>query len=118
MLILQDVGATFGPTKVEHEEWAAMPIWADEGRCVVSLRQMPYHGGNFTPIQISEGGRALLADKLTQLSESQLRAMFESARFPDPSTGETPGDITAWVRTFQEKVRQIAQRPPCPSLAD
>jgi hypothetical protein len=88
------------------------------GRCVVSLRQMPYHGGNFTPIQISEGGRAMLAGRLTQLSESQLRAMFESARFPDPATGEAPGDITAWVRTFQEKVRQIAQRPPCPSLAN
>ena len=29
-----------------------------------------------------------------------------------------PGDVTAWVRTFQEKVRQIAQRPPCPSLAN
>ena len=31
---------------------------------------------------------------------------------------EAPGDITAWVRTFQEKVRQIADRPPCPSLAN
>jgi hypothetical protein len=60
----------------------------------------------------------MLAARLTQLSESQLRAMFESARFPDPATGKTPGDITAWVRTFQEKVRQIAQRSPCPSLAD
>ena len=91
-----------------------MPIWADEGRCVVSLEQMPYRGGDFTPIQISEGGRALLAGKLTQLSESQLRAMFESARFPDPATGEATGDVTAWVRTFQDKVRQIAQRPPLP----
>ena len=118
VLILQDVGATFGPTKVEHEQWAAMPIWADEARCVVSLQQMPYHGGNFTPIQISEAGRALLAGRITQLSESQLRAMFESSRFPDPATGDAPGDITAWVRTFQEKVRQIARRQPCPSLAN
>lgn len=118
VFILQDVGATFGPTKVEHEQWAAMPIWADEGRCVVSLRQMPYHGGNFTPIQISEGGRALLASKLSQLSEAQIRTLFESARFPDPATGQAPGDVTAWVRTFQEKVRQIAERPGCPSLAN
>ena len=68
--MLQDVGATFGPTKVEHDEWAAVPIWADEGRCVVSLENLPYTGGRFTPIQISEGGRPqLVAGKLTQLSE-------------------------------------------------
>lgn len=115
VLILQDVGATFGPTKVEHEDWAATRIWADEPRCVVSLRQMPYKGGNFAPIQISEEGRKLLASKLTQLSEAQIRTIFESARFPDPATGKTPGDVTAWVRTFQEKVRQIADRPACPS---
>ena len=118
LLMLQDVGATFGPTKVEHDEWAAIPIWADEARCVVSLENLPYRGGRFTPIQISEGGRALIAGKLTQLSEEQIRALFQSARFPDPASGAVNGDVTLWVKTFRDKVRQIAERPACPSLPD
>jgi len=116
LLMLQDVGATFGPTKVQHAEWAAMPIWADAGTCVVSFEKLPYHGGNFTPIQISEGGRALIADRLRQLSEAQIRTLFQSARFPDPATGVENGDVTMWVRAFQDKVRQIADRPACPPL--
>jgi hypothetical protein len=117
LLILQDVGATFGPTKVQHDAWAATPVWADPDTCVVSLENLPYRGGNFTPIQISEGGRALLAGKLTQLSETQMRALFQAARFPDAESGGVTGDVAAWVKTFQDKVRQIADRPACPSLS-
>ena len=29
LLMLQDLGATFGPTKVNFERWAASPIWKD-----------------------------------------------------------------------------------------
>jgi hypothetical protein len=116
-LVLQDLGATFGPGKVKHEAWAPTPIWTDKARCVVSLETMPYRGGHFTPIQISEEGRKLLAGKLTQFSEAQIRALFEAARFPDPETGDV-GDVTAWVRTFQDKVRQIADRAECPALLD
>jgi hypothetical protein len=115
LLMVQDVGATFGPTKVRHEKWAATPIWADAAGCVVSLEKLPYKGGHFSPIQISEEGRLLIARRLSQLTESQIRTMFEAARFPDPETGE-PGDVSAWVRTFQDKVRQIAERPACPPL--
>ena len=115
LLMVQDVGATFGPTKVRHEKWAATPIWADAAGCIVSLENLPYKGGHFSPIQISEEGRRLVAGRLSQLTESQIRTLFETARFPDPETGE-PGDVSAWVRTFQDKVRQIAERPACPPL--
>ena len=118
LLMLQDVGATFGPTKVQHDNWAASPIWADKDKCTISLQHLPYRGGNFTPIQLSEDGRALLAGKLTQLSEAQIRALFESARFPDPATGAVPGDVTAWVDTFRDRVRKIADRPACPPLPE
>ena len=117
LLMVQDVGATFGPTKVRYEEWAATPIWADTAGCIVSLDDMPYKGGHFQPTQILEDGRRLLADRLSQLSESQIRTLFETARFPDPSTGEA-GDVSGWVRVFQDKVRQIAARPACPRLID
>ena len=111
LLMLQDLGATFGPTKVNYEAWTAMPIWEDEAACLVSMRSMPYEGILFPPTRVSEAGRALLADKLTQLSVDQIRALFTGARFPDPATGIEPAaDVTPWVRTFQAKVQQIADR--------
>ena len=115
LLIMQDVGATFGPTKVVYESWADFPIWSDPATCTVSLRSMPYYGGNFETVRISDGGRRLLGDRLQQLSDQQIRALFESARFPDPARGVAPGDVTLWVAAFRKKVRDIVDRPACPS---
>ena len=111
LLVLQDLGATFGPTKVDYEAWTARSIWEDERSCLVSMRSMPYEGILFAPTVISEAGRALLADRLTQLTTDQIRALFAAARFPDPATGAEPAaDFTPWIRTFEAKVRQIADR--------
>jgi hypothetical protein len=116
LLILQDVGATFGPTKVKYEAWARLPVWKDSVNCVVSMETLPYHGILFPPIQISEGGRALLASRLKKLSEAQIHAIFQGARFPDPLTEKVPArDLTPWVRAFQKKVREIADHTACPS---
>jgi hypothetical protein len=116
LLILQDVGATFGPTKVKYEAWAALPVWKDAVNCVVSMETLPYNGILFPPIQISEGGRAVLAARLKKLSDAQIQAIFQGARFPDPITAEVPArDLTPWVRAFQAKVTEIAERSPCPS---
>jgi hypothetical protein len=115
---MQDLGATFGPTKVRWARWSQSPIWSDAARCTVSLEAMPFKGGHFTPVQISEGGRAWLAGRLTQLSHAQIQALFQSAGFPDPASWRATGDVSLWVKTFQDKVREIADRPPCPSLPD
>jgi hypothetical protein len=118
LLILQDMGATFGPTKVNYDAWSALPIWKDAAGCVVSMETLPYEGVLFPPVQISEGGRALLAARLKKMSEAQIHALFRGARFPDPVSGNAPAhDLTPWVRAFQKKVREIADRPPCPSLS-
>ena len=117
LLMIQDLGATFGPTKVQYDKWAATPIWTDRATCRVSLEHLPFQGGTFVPVQIVEAGRALLAGKLTQLTETKLRTIFESARFPDPVSGDVPGDVTSWVKTFQEKVRQIAEGSACPTVS-
>ena len=69
LLILQDLGSTFGPAKVRHARWTQTPVWADAGQCTVSMDAMPFHGGNFRPVQISEAGRAWLAGRLRQFSE-------------------------------------------------
>jgi hypothetical protein len=111
LIMLQDLGATFGPAKINHEAWTARPIWEDERTCLVHMKSMPYAGILFPPTVISEAGRELLADRLTQLSEPQIRALFTAARFPDPVTDAEPAaDLTPWVRTFQAKVKQIAER--------
>ena len=115
VLMLHDVGATFGPRKAWYHSWATTPIWRDDA-CLVSMDTMPHGGVTFRPVHISEGGRQLLAAKLRRLTDAQIAALFTAARFPDPLTGEQPaGDLAPWVRTFQEKVRAVADRPACPS---
>lgn len=113
LLMIQDVGATFGPGKVEEANWAATPIWADVAGCVVRL---PHIDGTFDSIRISEAGRVLIASRLRQLSEAQITTIFDTAGFPDPATGEVNGNVTPWVKTFRDKVRQIDNRPVCPAL--
>jgi hypothetical protein len=108
LLVIQDAGATFGPGKVVHKAWTETPIWTEPTGCLTGLETMPYEGGRFEPITITEEGRALIAGKLQQLSEAQIRSLFVGARFPD--AGDVDGDVTPWVRTFQEKVQQIASR--------
>jgi hypothetical protein len=118
ILMLHDVGATFGPSKVNHARWSLVPIWADPAQCVVSMDMLPFGADLFPPVQISEQGRTLLAERLQALSRGQIEALFRGARFPDPETGESPAsDLTPWVRTFEQKVREIAHRAPCPSAS-
>lgn len=109
-LLMQDLGATFGPTKVELEPWASTPIWKDGAGCVIGMEDMPYRGGYFTSMHISDEGRALLASRLTQLSDAQITALFTGARFKD---------VPEWVSIFKQKVRAIADRrcPPIESTA-
>ena len=106
LVMLQDLGATFGPRKVDLDAWSSTPVWADADQCRVSMKRLPHGGGTFGDAQISEGGRRLLADRLTRLSASAIETLFVEARFP--------GDLGRWVRTFQRKVDEIAARPPCP----
>jgi hypothetical protein len=114
--IMQDLGATFGPNKVNLDRWAATPIWADAKRCTVSMKPFPYNGGTFPDHQISEAGRALIARQLAALADGQIAALFTSARFPEFHRGAGRGaDVSAWVDVFRDKVRQIAGAGPCPS---
>jgi hypothetical protein len=106
LAIIQDAGSGFGPKKVDVEQWTAIPVWADEASCTVSMKRMPYRGGTFPDVQISEAGRKLLGDRLKQLTPAQIEALFKAANLDD---------IPRWVSAFQNRVRQISDRPPCPS---
>jgi hypothetical protein len=104
--MIHDLGATFGPNKVNLAAWAAAPIWSDVSRCTVTMRQFPYQGGTFTDKQISEAGRRLLVRELDTISETETREWFESARFREAG---------AWTAAFREKARQIRAAGPCPT---
>ena len=110
LLMLQDLGATFGPSKTNLERWAAAPIWEDEATCTAGMTSLPYQGASFHPIQISEGGRARLAAGLRQLTTEQIENLFEYAGFP--RAGDGPD---TWASVLKRKIRAIVERPPCPS---
>jgi hypothetical protein len=105
LLMLQDVGATFGPTKMKLDHWREARIWKDGATCRIDFSSMPYHGAGFPALEITEGGRALLATRLRLLSDQQIEDLFTGARFPEPAE---------WATVFRDKVAQIADRPPCP----
>jgi hypothetical protein len=107
LLMLQDVGATFGPTKMKIDKWRETPIWGDAASCKIDFSMMPYHGAGFPSLSISEGGRALLAERLRRLSERQITDLFAAARFPNPPE---------WVKVFLDKVAAIADRPACKEI--
>jgi hypothetical protein len=111
LLMLQDVGATFGPSKTNRERWANVPIWEDAATCTTGMTSLPYHGATFRPVQVSEAGRLLLAGRIRQLTRQQMFDLFEHAGFA------RHGDTHAWVSVLEEKIRAIVDRPPCPSAA-
>jgi hypothetical protein len=115
-LLLQDVGSTFGPTRMDLGGWERAPIWDDRATCRTSMRTLPYHGGTFAPVQISDRGRRFLAALLGALSDAQMTDLFEGARFEQHRgllTESSP--VSEWVRVFKTRVRAIADGPPCPS---
>lgn len=114
LAMLQDVGATFGPTKVNLARWRSEPIWTDRARCLVSMARLPFHGATFPDARISEAGRALLANSLATISRQRIRALFTEARFPQFHAGtDDERDLDAWVAAFEHRVDQIA-RATCP----
>jgi hypothetical protein len=120
---MHDVGGTFGRVggdskeerKLDVEGWSAVPVWKDPSKCVVTIASPLLHGATFGEATISETGRRLLADRLGQLSENQLRDLFEGARFADYEAASAASkDVGRWVIALQAKVRQVVERAPCP----
>jgi hypothetical protein len=112
--LLQDLGATFGPAKVELRNWRSNPVWADRRSCRVSMKHLPWNGSTFPDHQISEGGRRLLLGLLEQLTDAQLTALFESSGITSFDQVSVDGrDAKAWVAAFQDKVKQIRDAGPC-----
>jgi hypothetical protein len=112
--IMQDLGATFGPLKVDLHNWRTGRIWKDPRSCTVSMEHLPWGGGTFPEARISEPGRRLLLGLLEQLSDAQLRDLFEGSRVADHTQFSAESvSIAAWVDAFKSRVNQIRDAGPC-----
>lgn len=123
VLMIHDVGLTFGraglfnknDSSIRLAAWADVPVWKDPERCVAQLK------GSFTGTlnepEIREEGRAFLAGLLAQLSDAQLRDLFEIAgvarRAADTKEPSAPGSVDDWVNAFKKKRSQIVEHR-CP----
>jgi hypothetical protein len=115
LLMIQDLGATFGPTKVNIAAWRDLPVWTNPKTCTVSMRALPYQGATFPQARISEAGRTQLAQALSAVSQEQIEDLFRDARFPEfQSATDDARDLGAWVSAFEHRADQIATAGPCP----
>ncbi len=116
LLMIQDLGATFGPTKVNIGSWPSVPIWTNRETCTVSMQSLPWKGGTFPDIQISEAGRRQVADRLEAMTDEELVEIFRAARFPEFQTAtDDDVDLQEWVAAFRMRAKQIADAGPCPT---
>lgn len=114
-LLLQDVGSTFGPDRVDLDAWKSSKIWEDRKACKVSMEDLPFGGGTFGPTRVSERGRQFLAKLLEELTDAQIADLFAGARFDKPRHVLTSASsIREWVSVFKARVRAISEGPPCP----
>jgi hypothetical protein len=114
--MIQDLGGTFGPRKVDLDAWESAEIFEDRARCRISMGGLPYDGATFAPVHISDGGRRHLGGLLSQLTDRQLADLFAGARFDRKRTLFTDvHPIEEWVRVFKVKVHAITDGPACPS---
>ena len=117
-LLLHDVGVTFGHANefnrnksgsVNLEEWAATPVWKNAAECVGHLSKSKT--GTLENPRISEAGRRFLAGLLAQLTDGQLRDLFEVARVDRRNEGARNAvahvRIADWITTFKAKRDEI-----------
>ena len=116
LLILQDLGAAFGPRKVDLDGWNTIGIWRDRATCTLSMRALPYHGATFTDVRVGEAGRQLFMQRLRRISAAHATAIFAGARF-DQKRGlfSDVRPVDDWVRAFGTRVAMITDGPPCPA---
>lgn len=114
--IMQDLGATFGPTKVDLHNWRHGRIWKDGASCIVSMEHLPWGGGTFPEAKISEAGRRHLLGLLRQLSDAQLKDLFDSSGITTVNQVNAESRrVGAWIAVFKDRVKQISDAGPCPS---
>jgi hypothetical protein len=114
LAMIQDLGATFGPYKVNLTAWRDAPMWGDARQCILSMHALPYRGATFPDVQISEAGRRQVVRQLSMLTDDDLRRLFSDARFPQFYSGtDDRRDVDAWSRAFRARVDRLRTAGPC-----
>jgi hypothetical protein len=121
MMMINDLGLTFGRANTFNVnekamnlvDWSATPVWKDATGCVGNLPKS-LTGTLENPV-ISEAGRRFLADLLGQLTDAQIRDLFEvsrvTLRLRDPLKAKSGfSTIGEWVAAFNQKRAQITDR--------
>jgi hypothetical protein len=123
LMFMQDVGVTYGRANAFNENpigsvnlvgWSTTPVWKTAaGPCVGNLPKS-FTGTLDDPV-ISEPGRQFLAGLLQQLTDAQIRDLFEGARVTlrvreprNPLSGFAT--VEDWVSAFKEKRAEIVNR--------
>ena len=118
-LMLHDVGLTFGRANtwnsnsegsVNFAAWTKTPVWKDPAACVGELSKS--RTGTLGDPRVSEAGRQFLANLLVQLSDQQLRDLFDVAgveRRADSNGGQTRVSVDEWVAAFKSKRAEIVR---------
>ena len=115
LAMIQDLGASFGPPKVNLARWRDLPVWHDRPTCTLSMRALPFEGATFEDVRVTEAGRALAAARLGAISDARIERLFAEARFPQFQAGtDDERDLKAWTAAFKSRVKQIAD-VRCPS---
>ena len=124
VMMVNDLGQTFGRSNLFNRDavgsvnfrgWSAAHVWSDksDGGCYGDLP--PSQTGSLENPRISEAGRRFLSGLLMQLSDAQLRDLFEVSRFAERRIGsKAAATVDEWVSAFKVKRSEIASRT-CPS---
>ena len=125
LMMINDLGLTFGRANnlnknsqgsTNFQAWSAVEIWKDPQRCVARLSKSLT--GTLEDPVISEEGRQVLASLLRQLTDRQIRDLFEVARVADRKVKVEglmqAATIDAWVNAFKGKREQIVNHR-CPA---
>jgi len=114
LAIVQDLGGTFGPSRVDLPNWKSAPMWGDARACRVSMSTLPFAGGTFGEQRISEEGRKFALQLLRQLSREQLNTLFTAAGVTSFNHVLAEArNADSWADVFLAKVEQIASGGPC-----
>jgi len=122
VMMVHDLGLTFGHANlfnradlgsVNLQAWSSTPVWtASTGSCIGNMPKSQT-GTLDNPI-IGEEGRKFLADLLLQLTDAQLRDLFDVSRLPRRSalSAASPDTSTLpqWVEAFKGKRAEIVNR--------
>ena len=116
--MLQDVGATFGPGKLDLHNWRRTPVWTAPQTCTLSMEHLPWGGATFPVQQVSEAGRQFILQLLEQLSREQIETLFTASRATTfEGVSADSRNATNWGNVFMDKVDQIRKAGPCPKHA-